>query len=170
MVRGDKGEHFLDYGFSKQNSMILHSFHKKCIPSSFWLPFLTDIVYSTNLVLFKHTTHKSFFSPSTTDTVEEINRHMGSVNLLPIDISEDSFEVENEVAFNPSKLEYENPDKEKLSEAIVKMLRRVVELSNANLIKNVNCLLAKMYILVMILNGWGKKKKRLPDNRSKILY
>lgn len=93
--------------------------------------------------------------------VEEINRHMGSVNLLPIDISEDSFEVENEVAFNPSKLDYENPDKEKLSEAIVKMLRRVVELSNANLIKNVDCLLAKMYILVMILNGWGKKKKEI---------
>ena len=85
---------------------------------------------------------------------------MGSVNLLPIDISEDSFEVENEVAFNPSKLDYENPDKEKLSEAIVKMLRRVVELSNANLIKNADGLLAKMYTDDDI-EWMGKEKKEI---------
>ena len=35
MVCGDQGEHFLDYGFSKQNSKILHPFHKKRMPSSF---------------------------------------------------------------------------------------------------------------------------------------
>ena len=35
MVRGDTDEHFLHYGFSKQNSKILHYFHKKRMPSSF---------------------------------------------------------------------------------------------------------------------------------------
>ena len=37
---------------------------------------------------------------------------MGSVNLLPIDISEDTFEVDG-IPFDPSKLDYDNPDKEK---------------------------------------------------------
>ena len=37
-----------------------------------------------------------FFLPSITDRIEKINKHMGgSVNLVPIDISEDTFEVLN---------------------------------------------------------------------------
>ena len=36
-----------------------------------------------------------FFLPSIMDRIEKINKHMGSVNLAPIDISEDTFEVLN---------------------------------------------------------------------------
>ena len=43
-------------------------------------------------------------------------------------ISEDSFEVEGGVQFDPSKLDYENPDKGKMFNAVVKMLRKVIEL------------------------------------------
>ena len=35
MVRVDPQEHFLGYGYSKQNSKIFHSHYKKRIPSSF---------------------------------------------------------------------------------------------------------------------------------------
>ena len=35
MVRGDSQEHLLEYSYSKQNSKILHSYYKKCIPISF---------------------------------------------------------------------------------------------------------------------------------------
>ena len=38
MVHGDADEHFLDYGYSKQNSKILHSHHKKRMPNSFQEP------------------------------------------------------------------------------------------------------------------------------------
>ena len=34
-VRGDHEEQFLDYGFCKENSKILYSYHKRIIPSSF---------------------------------------------------------------------------------------------------------------------------------------
>ena len=83
-----------------------------------------------------------YFLPSITDRIEEINRHMGSVNLLPIDISEETFEVDR-MPFDPSKLDYDNPDKEKLTQAVVKMLKKVVDLSNSNIIKNADGLLAK---------------------------
>ena len=43
-------------------------------------------------------------------------------------ISKDSFEVEGGVQFDPSKLDYENPDKGKMFNAVVKMLRKVIEL------------------------------------------
>ena len=53
--------------------------------------------------------------------MEEINRHMDSVNLLLIDIPEETFEVDG-IPFDPSKLDYDNPDKEKMTKAVVKML------------------------------------------------
>ena len=55
-----------------------------------------------------------YFLSSITDQVEEINRYMGSVNLLSIDIPEQTFEVDG-VAFDPSKLDYKNPGKEKMT-------------------------------------------------------
>ena len=94
---------------------------------------------------------------------------MGSVNLLPIDIAEDNFEIERNVSFDSPKLDYENPDKEKISEAVVKMLKRIIELSNANLKKNADGLLAKLPVDENI--EWvGKDKKQLPDNRYKMSY
>ena len=59
------------------------------------------------------------------------------------DISKKTFEVEGGVQFDPSKLDYDNPDREKMREAVLKMLKKVIELSNANLIKNADGLLAK---------------------------
>ena len=170
MVCGDTDEHFLDYGLSKQNSKVLHSVHKKRMPSSFSGTFFNrdGMQYKSESLQTNHS-HIYFFLPSTTDRIEEINRHMGSVNLLPIDISEDSFEVEGSIQFDPSKLDYENPEKEKMSEAVVKMLRKVKELSNTNLVKNADRILAKMSVDDNI--EWvGKEKKRLPDNRYKMSY
>ena len=86
---------------------------------------------------------------------------------MPIDIAEDNFEIEGNVSFDPSKLDYENPDKEKILEAVVKMLKRIIELSNANLKKNADGLLAKLPVDENI--EWvGKDKKQLPDNRYKM--
>ena len=56
-----------------------------------------------------------------------------------------------------------------MSEAVVKMLRKVKELSNTNLVKNADRILAKMSVDDNI--EWvGKEKKRLPDNRYKMSY
>ena len=62
---------------------------------------------------------------------------------MSVDISKKTFEVEGGVQFDPSKLDYDNPDREKMREALLKMLKKVIELSNANLIKNADGLLAK---------------------------
>ena len=40
-----------------------------------------------------------------------------------------SFKVDG-VPFDPSKVDYDNPDKEKMTQAVVKMLKKVVDLSN----------------------------------------
>ena len=147
MVKGDPQEHFLDYGYSKQNSKILHSHYKKCIPSSFNRTFFNRhrIQYESGAL---QTTYSNihYFLPSTTDRVEEINRHMGPINLLPIDIPEKTFEVEDNVQFDPSKLDYECPEKEKITGAVVKMLKKITDISNANLVKNTDGLLSKLNV------------------------
>ena len=143
-MRGDADECFLDYGFSKQNSKISHSFHRKHMSNSF-----SGRLFNRHRTRYESRGLNTKFSglylsfPSITDRVEDINRHMGSVNLLPVDISERTFKVEEEVKFDPSKLDYDNPDKEKMRDAVFKMLKKVIELSNANLVKNADGLLAK---------------------------
>ena len=93
---------------------------------------------------------------------------MGSAHLSPIDISEKTFEIEENVSFDPSKLNFECPEKEKIAKAVVKMLKKIIDISNANLVKNVDGL-SKKYINEKV--EWiGKDKKSLPDNRYKMSY
>ena len=92
IVRGDDEEQFLNYGFCKENSKILCSYHKRRIPSSFSgtffnrhrLQFETGNLQATFSNVY-------YFLPSTTDRSKEINRHLNSVNLSPIDIPEKAF-------------------------------------------------------------------------------
>ena len=94
---------------------------------------------------------------------------MESVNLSPIDISEKKFEVEENVSFDPLKLNFECPEKEKIARAVVKMLKKIIDISNANLVNNANWLLSKRNVNEEV--EWvGKDKKRLPDNRYKLSY
>ena len=142
MVRGDNDECFLDYGYSKQNPKILHSYHRKRMPNSFSGTFFNRhcIQYESG-ALNTDFSKIYLFLPSITDRIEDVNRYMGSVNLSSIDITEDNFEVESGILFNPSKLNYENPDKEKTRQAVLKVFKKVVNLSNANIIKNADRLL-----------------------------
>ena len=134
IVRGDADEHFLDYGFSKQNSKILSSFYKKRMPNSFSVTFFNRYRIQYESRAFQtNRSHVHFYLLCTKDRIEKINRHLGSINLMPVDKVEENFEVEGNVAFDPSKLHYENPDTEKISKAFFKMLKRIIELSNANL-------------------------------------
>ena len=65
---------------------------------------------------------------------------MKSVRLWPIDVEPSDF-GEN---FDPSKLDHVNcEESEKTRECVLKVLRKVVDLSNQNLVRNTNCLLAK---------------------------
>ena len=61
------------------------------------------------------------------------------INLMPIDIGQSEF-GEN---FDPSTWYHENKDRGKNRELVLKMLKKIVDLSNSNLRKNADGLLAK---------------------------
>ena len=93
---------------------------------------------------------------------------MGSINLTPIDIPENTFEVEDNVQFDPSKLDYECKEKEKITKAVVKMLKKIIDISNSNLIKNADGLLSTRSVDEEV--EWvGKDKRRLPENIEDVL-
>ena len=109
-VRGDPEEYFFDYGFCKEKSKFLFSYHKKITPSSFGGTFFDryKISYESK-ALPADRSNIYFFLPSTTDRIEKINRYFGSVNLSPINIDEKAFGIEESVAFDPSKLDVHCP-------------------------------------------------------------
>ena len=72
------------------------------------------------------------------DRVEEINQYLGSVNLSAIDIDISDF-GEN---FNPSKLDFANREREELRKWVLNVLRKVADLSNQNIKRNVAGFLA----------------------------
>ena len=110
MVRGDDDEHVLSYGYFEKN--ILYSYHKRRIPNSF-----VGTLYNRHRLLFEtgqlqtDFSNLYYFLPSIIDRSESINQRTNSVNLMPTDIPEKSFEVEDGVAFDPSKLEISGDEK-----------------------------------------------------------
>ena len=64
--------------------------------------------------------------PSTTVRVEDINQYVGSVHLSPIDMLEKTFVVEENISFDPLKLDFECPEKEKIAKAVLKMLKKKI--------------------------------------------
>ena len=151
-------EHFLDYGYSKQNSKILLSHYKKQIPSSF-----SGTFFNRHQIQFDSRTLQSTFSnlyfllPSATDRVEDINQYVESVRLSPIDMLEKTFVVEENISFDALKLDFECPEKEKIAKAVVKMLKKNHRCVNANLVKKADSLLSKK-ILMRRSNGLTNTK------------
>ena len=129
-VPGDEQEHCFDCGYNKENSKILYTMHKMKIPNSF-----STTIFNRNRIqyesgAFSETDFSVFiFLPSTTDRVQEINKYIGSVNLSPINIEISEFGD----IFDPSKLDYANPGKESTRESVLKVLKKVVDLSNQSL-------------------------------------
>ena len=74
--------------------------------------------------------------PSITDRSELINQHMNSVNLIPIDISEKTFEIEDGVAFDPSKIDISWNEKKLMANAFLKMLKIIADISNHSIVIN----------------------------------
>ena len=77
---------------------------------------------------------------------------MNSVNLILLDIDPSEF-GEN---FHPSKLDFENEDRQKTRESVLKVLKKVVDLSNSNLQKNLDGLLAQNLTKMKISYGLEK--------------
>ena len=116
----------------------MYSSHKIKIPNSF-----SATIFNRHRIQYESSSLDTefsnvfFFLPSTTDRIEEINRYVNSVDLIPTDIDPSAFGKNF-----PSKLDFENENKQKTKDSVLKVLRKVVDFSNSSLQKNADGLLA----------------------------
>ena len=86
-VGGGKRKCCFDYGYSKENCKVLCNGHKMNILNS-----SSATIFNRSRIQYESGAldtdfSKTIFSlPSTTDRIEDINRNLNSVNLMPIDI------------------------------------------------------------------------------------
>ena len=75
-----------------------------------------------------------------------------------------------------SKLDFDNPNREKMRKVVLIVLKKVVDLSNANLIKNIDGLISNKSTNQGVEwrggGGGGREKagKRGPENKFKMSY
>ena len=68
---------------------------------------------------------------------------MNSANLTLIYIPEKVFEVKDNITFDPPMLDINCEEKKLMTEAIVKMLKKMADISNSSLNKNADGLLSR---------------------------
>ena len=74
-----------------------------------------------------------YFFLSARDKNEEMNRYVGFVNLSPIDVPVSSLETKENVVFDLSKLDFVTQEKEIMTGAVLKMLKKIADMSNAKI-------------------------------------
>ena len=138
IVREDSDELFFNYWYNKEKSKVLYSHCRRWIPNSFG-----GTMFNTH-----HQTVESgelesvysklyFFLPSVTDRAEEINKYLNDVSLLPIDITQGDFKQWlPDQNFEPHYLDLFGENKKIMFEYVVKALKYVAQISNANIVRN----------------------------------
>ena len=88
-----------------------------------------------------------FCLPSTTDRSESINQYMDHVSLHPIDCPYESFRQYSKTGDDFVSQDFELRDLEKRNKVVgivQRLFKEAVEVSNSNLIRNVNNLILKL--------------------------
>ena len=81
-----------------------------------------------------------FFLSATTDRLKDVNQNLYLVSLNPIDIDLAEFCK----GFNPACLDFNDTNREKKNrESVLKVLRKMVKISNSNIKRNVDGLHAR---------------------------
>ena len=137
-LRGDPKERFFSYGYNKEKSALLYCSMKSPLPNIFsctafkkHVPFFMD----QNELKIKQS-EMFMFLPATLDRKEEFLQWKDNVHLHPIDISIDDLKNEASLA----SIDRSHLDVKGLRDALVpgfyKVMKKVAELSNQNLIRN----------------------------------
>ena len=159
-VRGDEDELFLSHGYNKEKSMVLFSSCKQASPNIFQR---TSFKKHNQMLLSGNDDFSKlfFYSPSTTDRKEKINKFRENVQLHLIDCLYDDFVKYSpkEESFQPQDLDFSDHGKRKVvKEIVLDFFKHAVEASNSNFMVNVKTLLLKSE--TKIYSVMKKKVKR----------
>ena len=144
-LRGDEGERYYSYGFSKEKSSVLYCSVKDPLPNIFHC---TAFKKHHGLLLDENQKKVPFsklflYLPATLDRKEEFLQWKDNVHLHPIDVNYEELKLMNEGAdMNPALLDNKTLRKNVVS-AYYKVMKKMAEVSNQNLIRNSDTYLAR---------------------------
>ena len=144
-LRGDAQERFFPYGYSKEKSALLYCSMKAPLPNTF-----TSTCFQKHKQLFLDQNELGikqseifFFLPGTLDRKEDFLQWKDNVHLHPIDLSIDDLKNEMSVtSLDPSLLESKQ-FRASLVPGFYKVMKKVAELSNQNLVRNSDAFMSK---------------------------
>ena len=144
VVGGDDDKMFFNYEYDKEKSEILYSHFRRRIPNSFSGTLFnhhketieSGELESEHLQLF-------FFVLSITDRSNEVNQYQKNINIYPIDLTQNNFNQWLEPGHNFKKNYFDllGEKKKRMRECVVNALKRIVLVSNPNLVMNADGLL-----------------------------
>ena len=110
-----------------------------------------------------------FFLPATTDRSEEVNQYLNNDSITPIDINRNQVDTWSGTSFNPSKFDFFDLEKNTMSDAVMKCLRHINDISNSNVACNADGLFSRRKIDVPV--DWVSENKcRVPPQKLKASY
>ena len=115
---------------------------------------------------------KFFYLPSTTDRKEIINQYLEKVSLTPIDCLQENFRayLRSKKDFNPIDLD-DALNREDAIKTLYTFFKKMIEVSDANLIRNVDYLVKKSTNLNKQNIKWiGHTQKRHDDSKFQLNY
>ena len=176
VLRGDKGEIFISYGFDSSKSQVLYSYSKQQIPNAFVSTAFKR--HYNEIVNEKRGNENSsslfFFLPSKTDRKEGINQWKNNPSLTPIDFKIDfieSFSSKKE-KFRPKLLSSTDSNERNSNvEMLYGLLKHMAHFSNQNLERNVTYLNIKDKRDANSME-WsvGSSKTRFDSTKFKLTY
>ena len=144
-LRGDAQERFFSYGYSKEKSVLLYCSMKAPLPNAFTSTCFQkhkQLLLDQNELRIKQS-DIFFFLPGTLDRKEDFLQWKDNVHLHPIDLSIDDLKNEMSLTtFDPSLLENKQL-RASLVPGLYKVMKKVAELSNQNLIRNSDVFMSK---------------------------
>ena len=144
-LRGDKDECYYSYGFSKEKSSVLYCSVKDPLPNIFQC---TAIKKHHGFLLNENQKKEPFsklflYLPSTLDRKEDFLKWKDHVHLHPIDLNYGELKSMNEGNdMTPALLDNKTLRKDVVP-AYYKVMKKMAEVSNQNLIRNSDAYLAR---------------------------
>ena len=144
-LRGDEGKRYFSYEYSKEKSNVLYCSVKDHLPNIFHCTaFKKHHGFLLDENQKKVTFSKLFlYLPATLDRKEEFLQWKNHVHLHPIDVTYDELKLMNEnIDMNPALLDNKTLRKDVVP-TYYKVMKKMAEVSDQNLIRNSDSYLAK---------------------------
>ena len=157
VLRHSPEEVFFDYGYDCEKSKILYSHYRRRIPNSFSGTKFNRHGTTIESGQAEGNFSNIFFFLAITDRSEKINQYLNNISIFPIEITQSQLNNWVGTKFDPFKLDLFALEKNSMTDAVVKRLKHMNDISNSNIVRDGNGLLSKKEVEVPV--DWIGEKK-----------